>query len=232
MAIALVNTDAASDYSGTSSATLNSAGQNHTAGNLIVVGLSIYNPTNVYSVGTITDTAGNNYVPVDTEFDATNTTTTAIYYSKNIIGNASNVISINISGGSVQYWGFCVLQYSGSDTASPYDQTAYGEAVATTTVTSGTFTTTASNEVLVSVSRSDSTIPTWTAGSGYTIEKLDPAGGGVMMQDKIVSAIQTSVTASATVDSSRNFVIMVATFKATAAAAGTPFFMQLGAQRI
>jgi hypothetical protein len=208
--ITLVNTSQGSDYSGGSSTNLAVTAASLTAGNFIVVGTRTY--TGEKTVTSVTDTAGNTYYKASGRQATYTTTRTEIWYAYNVLGNASNTVTVNMSAG-VQYWGVVTAQYSGISKISPLDTTVSGDTATGTTVTSGNFTTTVANELIIAFAEYDSTVgQTWTAGGTYAIQKQD-ASTVVALEDKIVSSVQTNTTASMTLGTSRNLSIYVATFK-------------------
>lgn len=209
-AITLINTSKVSDYTGTLASSIALPATSLTTGNFIVVATRWL--PNSSTITSITDTAGNTYVKAIGRTATSSGTRVEMWYAYNVTGNASNVVTITPSV-NVQYYGVVASQYSGIKTAAaPLDTTAVGNATGTS-VTSASFTTTQAYELIVSSSDFNSSLgPTWTAGTGYTIQAQD-ASGVETLQDKIVSSIQTSVTASITLSTSRGLSISVATFK-------------------
>lgn len=202
MAIAFVNSVAitAGYASGVSVST--PSGIAVTAGNLLIVGVrGDLNP--LTSATVITDTAGNTFTFIG------NSASVAMWYAKNVIGNASDIITATFPS-SRSYVLISVAQFSGID-SSPLDATATGITPSGTTITSGSFTTTKPNELLACVINVE-TGNTWTAGSGYTLT-ANGYNGVIALQYKIVSSIQSSVTASATSTDSVSYkMIIVGTF--------------------
>ncbi len=204
MAIAYVNSAISANADGTSSTTISSsAGIAVSAGNVLVVGVrSAINP--LTSATVITDTAGNTFHFLGNE------ASTAYWYAYNVIANASDIITATFPS-STTYRELIVGQYSGLD-PNPLDATAMGITPSSTTPTTSSFSTIQPNEVIVCVLDVEVGSTTWTAGSGYTIR--NQTGDHILMlQDKIVSSIQTGVTASATNSDSANYkMILAATF--------------------
>jgi hypothetical protein len=207
MAITLQNTASGAVFNGTPVTTVSASAINATSGNLIAVFVTYY-----YGVHgdpattTITDTAGNTYTQVDTRDNGASQKIIS-FYAKNIVGNASNVVTATFSSNTI-YTDIFVLQYSGLDTASPLDAHTTGTASASTSVTSSSFTTSQADEVIVAGAFDDTGGPL-TAEAGYT-KQVSVNNGGV--EDKIVSSIQTGVTASMT-GASGNWGMAVMTFK-------------------
>jgi hypothetical protein len=167
----------------------------------------------------VTDTAGNTFVAAGTaNASATSVGVIQMFYAKGIKGSATDVVSCNWTGSST-YDFTSVLQFDNASTTAPLDQTAQGFSTTNVTaVATGTFTTTAANEVLVGTETTNNTA-TFTAGSGYFIENLPPiAFLSGFDEYKIVSTTQTGVTASATQSPTGLFEMNAATFQLGAAA--------------
>src|ERR1051326_3467595 len=195
-----------------------------TSGNLIAVGVSYYYFAHTEDLA-VTDTAGNTYTLVATVGGDTGTNLThvvAILYAKNITGNGSNVINIAFSRSSSPEnpprINAFALQYSGLSTSAPLDQSVATEGSLGSSVTSGSFTTTAADELLFAIAANVSDdVTACVAGTGYTLEDSSVASAsnyGIGVEDKIVSSIQTGVTTSMTFTLTNNNYpgIVVATF--------------------
>jgi hypothetical protein len=219
MAIAYVNSGHGSDYTGGAPSSLTAAATSLTTGNAIIVGARWFNPGGGTTVVSVTDTAGNTYVQGPAKFDSGSGEQLIVWIAMNVTGHASNVVSVNLSAG-VQYWGVVTAQYSGLATSSAYDATAT-DATFGTTLTSSAFTTAQADELLFCVAQVANTGTTWTAGTGYTIRAQD-ASQVTVIQDQIVSSIQTSVTADiSSSDGGSSKSLLVATFTAAAGGGGT-----------
>jgi hypothetical protein len=219
MAITGINSGHGSDYTGGAPSSLTAAATSLTTGNDIIVGARWFNPGGGTTVVSVTDTAGNTYVPGPAKFDSGSGEQLVILGAFNVTGHASNVVSVNLSAG-VQYWGVLTRQYSGLAALSAYDATAT-DATFGTTLTSGAFTTAQADELIICLAQVANTGTTWTAGSGYAIQVQD-ASQVTVFQDQIVSSIQTGVTAALTSsDGSSSKSLLVATFKAAAGGGGT-----------
>ena len=164
----------------------------------------------------VVDTAGNTYTLVGSE-------NTYTYFSMwkacSVAGNASDVITITYAGSST-YRASLAVQYSGI-AAACQDQVATGSITLAATVTSGAFTTTQADEVIVAGVQVSNIGVTWTAGSTYTTNATEDL---LMIEDRIVSSIQTGITAAATSsDASSHKTIVVGTFvKAATGGGGGP----------
>lgn len=216
-AIARSHTSTNSDYSGTSTATPTSGTVALGTGSLAYGCLRYFGAT---SVSTISDTAGNSYT-VATTRAAGGGETLVSFYKENAASYASNVVTVTM-GSAVQYWSVDTVEYTGINTSSSYDQTAQNDAASGGTVTSSSFTTTANDEVLVACSQVSAAGATWTADTGYTSAVQD-ASTVTMVQDKIVSSIQTSATTTATSSNTGSpMIILVDTFKGSGSGAASP----------
>lgn len=212
MSIAFVNAATGSDFSGASQSGLDAAAANHTTGNLLVVNMRPYAPLG-QTVTSVTDTAGNTYSHVASA-SGSDFGVEDVWYAKNITGNAANVVRANFSA-PVSYVGINVCQYSGCDPTSPLDVTATGSSLAGS-VTSGAFTTTQADELIVANAEVGGAFGSTWGVSGFTIRVQDSQQVSIMA-DKIVSAIQTAATVTATVSTAGANCIVVATFKALVA---------------
>ena len=182
-----------------------------TAGNLNIVGVGWNDTTS--TVSNVTDSRGNSYALAIGPTSGTGLRQ-SIYYAKNIAAG-SNTVTVTFSQAAT-FVDVRVLEYSGLDTANPLDKTA-GAAGSGTTASSGAVTTTAANELIF--------------GAGMTISKFTGAGSGFISriitspdadiaEDRTVSATG-SYSANAT-NSSSNWVMQMATFKASGQGGGNP----------
>lgn len=216
MSIARGATSSNNDYSGSTFTTLTSGTVALVAGNLNVA-LYRYLGASV-TVASATDIAGNNYT-ILTDQALGSGEHSGLLYCENVAGHASNVISLSLTGGTARFWSVASVQYSGVATSGSLDQQAFGTS-ASTTVTSSAFSTTQPNEVLVAGAQVNNAGGTWTAGTGYSSAVQD-SQTVIMIEDQIVSTLQSSATASAT-NSPGGFemLIAVATFKAAGGGGG------------
>src|ERR1051326_7928515 len=199
MSIALQHTATALDFSGSTVSSLGASAFSLGTGNLVFVDVR----WGVDSAPTlsITDTAGNSYTLIDSHWDSVATQGCATFYAKNTTANASNVVTANFTGGSQKYVMVVAAEYSGLSTTSPLDQHAITDSsgASNQTIASGSFTTTSASEVLISVGfTSGGNGADFTADTGYTVEAqlIDTGQRYGALQDKIVSSIQTGVTAT------------------------------------
>jgi hypothetical protein len=159
-----------------------------TAGNCIVAMVS-WSGVGDNRTPSITDTAGNTYTQLDRIYNANSGQVTVTFYAKNILGNASNVLTFSLDdvGG---YLRVVAGQYSGLSTTAPVDQhnaSTDGD-VYEGTISSPSFTTTAANEVIVAMYSANVGASGW--NDSFTSRVYD---GSVEkgLADLIVSSIQT-----------------------------------------
>ncbi len=189
-------------------AALTTSGLNVTAGNLLVAYARWAGDA---TTATVTDSAGNTWVGISQVAWASGVGFANIFYCANCLGGSSVTFTLNT--GSASFRGLEVAQYSGISTTSPldaHDGTATGS---TTTMTSGTFTITAPNELVFVGFGITNLTGGESAGTGYTLQDVNSTAG-VGFEDKIVSSIQTSVTATATEGAANPWQMYVATFRA------------------
>lgn len=215
MAISLVNTAHGTNQSGSSVSPVATGAFVATAGNLIVA--IVRQDDDLNGPTSVSDTAGNSYSNVVTATMSSGDLI-GLWYAKNITGNAANVVSATWAAGH-SFNAVLTLQYSGCDTTSPLDAHAFGTTISASTIVSGSFTTTAANEVIVVGGSNNSLSNTYSGGaigSGTgTFEVADGAAGAEMIgaTDLIVSAIQTGITAAMGFTAGTIGEIVVATFK-------------------
>ena len=162
------------------------------------------------SVTSVTDTAGNVYTaatPIISSADGLVWQT--IYYAKNIVPVASNVVTVKFNV-SVDYPDVRILEYHGMDPTSPLDA-AIGAAGTNATCNSGSLVTTSSNpELLVA----GNVVQTMTSGPGpgYTNRFLTSPNGD-LLEDRVVTT-PGSYNATAPLAAAGSWVMQLAAFKA------------------
>jgi len=168
---------------------------------------------------TATDTAGNSYTRLTKYARAGDgAVVCAWFYAYNITGNAANAVSIVCTTFQCQYVTLQVREYSGVQTSSdPVDVDTGGGVAPTTTAVSPSFTTTFSRELILMGGYNQdapNNISTgiYSAGSGYG-DLVQDSNRGSGTEDKVVSSIQTGITASIVNALSNNWAAAVATFK-------------------
>ncbi|HEV2115230.1 MAG TPA: IPT/TIG domain-containing protein, partial [Terriglobales bacterium] len=179
-----------------------------TPGNLNIVAVG-WNDA-VSNVVSVTDSTGNTYTlagsvnRVGTGSNS-NALSQAIYYAKNIAGNA-NTVTVTFNE-PAPYPDVRILEYKGVNAPDM----AVGSTGSGATSSSGPATTTAANELLFAANM----VYTGTkgAGSGFTARVITSPDGD-LVEDEVVGATGT-YTATAPLTSSGNWVMQMATFKST-----------------
>lgn len=166
-------------------------GLNIAAGDTIVV--AIKTSSTVSYVTGVTDTAGNVYRFAGHVFTGI-ASSMEVWYVTNAVANATNIITATYNI-TITNRAIAAAQFREIGTISPLDATAR-ENVATANITSSAFSTAVANAVLVACSVINSTTSTWTVGTGYT-EAIRSTENAIFIQYKIVSALQSGVTATA-----------------------------------
>ncbi len=185
-----------------------------TAGNFIVVGVTYFKESG-QSINTVRDNAsggGNSYTRATTVTAGNPGYVNEIWYAKDIKGNNSNVITVTFSS-SVRYLSLTAAEYSGIDTVSPLDTTAISTTQTGITVTSDPFTTIRANELIIGYAQVSAAGQAWTPGVNFLTRKEDE-DRMTLLEDRIVTQVQTNITANATVNISSPKTITIATFKA------------------
>ena len=182
-----------------------------TAGNLNIVAVGWNDTTS--TVSTISDSRGNIYTLAIGPTSGTGLRQ-SIYYAKNIAGGSNTVtVTFNQAGTFVDVR---ALEYSGLDTANPLDQAA-GAAGTGTLANSGAQTTTSANELIFGAGMIRTHFTG--AGSGF-ISRIITNPDADIAEDQTVSSTGTyNATAPAT---SANWVMQMATFRASGQGSGNP----------
>lgn len=206
-AIAFVSTSTAG---GTAAATTATTSINTISGNLLSVecrhGTTFVNPTSV------TDTIGNTYTNA---VIASNTVAGAIsgYWAISSGSNASNIVSCNFAS-SVSNRVIAVQQHSGTAQTNPLDVTSTAAtASSVTSLTSGAYTTTNANEVIITYVDANSDGTVTSVSSPFVPVFLTAAAFGNGGAYNIVSTIQTAQTVTWNFALSSAFMIVM-TFNA------------------
>lgn len=148
--------------------------------------------------GSLADTAGNTYTSA-VRVAATvsgDPVTIEIWYAKNVIGNASNTVTITLSS-ALGFVRFGCRQYSGADIVSPLDQKSSGNGASACFANSVGITPTISfptGEILTAFTTLDNPPdPTPFAGTGFTLQNAssDVTNGAFWLEDQIFSSSQS-----------------------------------------
>ncbi len=210
-AIAFVNAQAAGNDSVTSVAT---AGISHSSGNQLYVTAKFREACGSITMS-IANTAMDTFTQIGSLLDNTNLTCQGQWYVKNSAGNGSDVVTLTISQ-SVRFPNVSVVQVSGEDTGTPLDATATGTEIVDGVATTGAFTTSTANQIIICGGNSYGSSSPFVPDTGYTLPSgsVDGFTATIAIEYKIVSAIQTGVTASIDGSSGGTIIsIMCATFK-------------------
>jgi chitodextrinase len=203
-AVAFVQVNSASPTSpATSVAVPFTAAQ--TAGNLNIVVVGWNDIT--HSVVSVVDSKNNVYLPAvgPTANAAGGGLTQTIYYAKNIATAAAGTNTVTVTfTGATYYPDIRILEYSGVDSTTPVDITAFGSGSSATSSTVAT-TTTNPNDMLFAANMVFTV--TKAAGTGFTSRKITPDGD--IVEDRVVTATG-SYTATATLTSGLWLMQMVA----------------------
>jgi hypothetical protein len=178
--------------------------------NIVVVG---WNDT-TSTVTQVNDLQHNNYLLAVGATSGTRVRQ-SIYYAKNIAGGA-NTVTVTFNQKAL-YPDVRILEYSGLDTVNPLDVTA-GAVGTGTTANSGSATTRFSNELIFGAGTTSNTFHA--PATGFTIRIVTSPDGDVA-EDRIVSST-ASYNAAATLLSSGNWVMQMATFRAAGQANPAP----------
>jgi Fibronectin type III domain len=178
-----------------------------TAGNLIAVYV-VWSNT---SAATVTDSRGNTYAPAG----AARTTwagsySAQVFYAKNVAGGPTTVKAT--FGGSVFFGIVYAHEYSGLDTASPFDGGKVAKGTGTA-LSSGSISTTGATDLLFGAGASVGAVSD--GGAGFTVRSLDE---GNITEDRVVDQ-PGSYSATAT-HGGGGWVMQVAAFKAAGGGGG------------
>lgn len=215
MAIVFIN--AAGGNATTSASTVASNALSVSAGNTLIVCVTNYTSNGAVVTG-ITDTAGNTYTRCGATVGGDAQHTQEIWYASNVIGNASNVVTVQFSA-LATYRTMAVVQYSGLAASNTYDVGSTGTLTPSgTTHTTTTATTTQADELLIGWFVAWEQYPITGASAPNTLRRIQ---GDCAVVDRIVSATGTySVAATSSVAVSSGQYCMMRTFKAATGGGG------------
>lgn len=186
------------------STTVAGSAMNQVTGHFNVVFVAWLDASNSINVTSVTDTAGNTYTPGVK--NNSNNTSSQMFYAKNLIAHASNVVTATFSS-TTQYRSIIVADYSGVTIGTPLDVEATVANGTNATITSSSFSTSNPDDLIVVCSTGS---PAFSAGTGYTLRS---SGNYAALEDKNVSSVQSSVTATMTQTGSNSFNCHVMAFK-------------------
>src|SRR5712692_1578599 len=188
----------------------------NTAGNWITV--CVRGGLSNSQVFTIVDSNGNTYKQGAQLGFTVSAVTLAIYYAENIKGGADTITVSDSVSGPLR---FAILEYSGVAASNALDASPLTAQGSSTTPSSGTMTTNTAGDLLLGTIVTPDPV-TYTAGSGYTIEELQPAAPNTkfIVEDQLQRAAG-AVSATATLSSSDPWGVGLAAFR-SASGAGLP----------
>ena len=188
---------------------------NQAVGNLIVVAITAYDGSAIWSTIAVHDTAGNTYLPL-TRFAVGVNRTVQFFYAKNCLGSAVNQPAVYFTLGAGAYQFFITIMawdISGADLVSP----SCGEAMGWQTPSGGTLstgqgagssnlTTTKTNSVILAmaVQADFGTTGARSAAGGFTQDDTDWGGGyddlwaGHLFETSLQSGLVVTVNTTAT----------------------------------
>jgi hypothetical protein len=177
------------------------------AGDVNVVVISWADTT--ATVQSVTDSAGNTYVPALNPI-ANSKLSQAIYYAKNIKASGANSNTVTVTfNASATTPDLRALEYAGIDTANPVDTAKSASSpVISTTADTGPFTTTFATDLVIAAV----TPSTSTAGGGPGFITVSLPSSGDYVEHAITSAAGT-VDAQATLKTSGAWVIQAVAFR-------------------
>jgi hypothetical protein len=144
------------------------------------------------------DTAGNTYTAGAT-FIWTGSVPLSIYYVVGAVGNASNVVTATFAGSGWSFVGMWAACAHAVGTVALDVNGATHMDTQSSPILSATFSTTGANAIVFSAASvaANVTPAAWAAGTGYTLPSNSAQETGAQVY-KIVSTIQTSITAGIT----------------------------------
>lgn len=212
-----------SSISGSGTATLASPSINVIGGNFLYVFVDAQNNCPAIDNGggsagnttTLTDTAGNTFIPMGIPPITSNSNCVYQFYAKNVNGSGSDVVTEHIDsshGGSTgTYQTFTVYQYNGVDKANPLDNSNQSSSfLSGSTMSTGNITVSGTNDLLIGGMEADG--QPITGGSGFTFTAITDGFGGYTGDEYKFTSTSQAVTASQS--SSLGWIMVGASFKA------------------
>jgi chitodextrinase len=192
----------------------------NTSGNLIAVVASwgTHNTT-----PTVTDSLGNTYVLATTSYSSAGVQSLAIFYAKSIKAGA-NTVTVHF-GTSDSWRRLLIAEYSGLSPTSPVDVITSSQGNATTganSATSGSGTTTATNDLIFGAVENFDVAGTLSAGTGFTLRNSvnDSNVIETAIEDKILAS-PGSASATFTFAHADPYIAEMVAFKSTTTATDT-----------
>lgn len=175
MAIAFVN-----GSRGGSTASANSiatAAQSLTAGNWTAMAFYI-DTVGITPTGVPTDTAGNTYVQKGGTQVLSGGGNVCVYHAFNCLGNASNIVTLPLSGSS-PYRAFTRWQFSGVPATDPYVDTKFSTAASGTALSTASISHGSAEVVIVAFGVAFSATGMPSGGAGYTFNGFAITGDAI-----------------------------------------------------
>lgn len=212
-----------SSISGSGTATLASPSINVIGGNFLYVFVDAQNNCPAIDNGggfagnttTLTDTAGNTFIPMGIPPITSNSNCVYQFYAKNVNGSGSDVVTEHIDsshGGSTgTYQTFTVYQYNGVDKTNPLDNSNQSSSfLSGSTMSTGNITVSGTSDLLIGGMEADG--QPITGGSGFTFTAITDGFGGYTGDEYKFTSTSQAVTASQS--SSLGWIMVGASFKA------------------
>lgn len=162
------------------------------AGDTIVIGAT-YAADPTVSVTCSDTNNASGYTTIESRSEATDPSAAALCYKSNVTGGVNPTVTVTL-GSSETFRGMCACVYSGVKLTSPKDASNGQYQVLPSTgadvVTTGTITTTSTNELLFGFAEVANTSGASNVGTGFTQRERVSAGGVVdfTCEDKLVAA--------------------------------------------
>lgn len=213
----LVNSDAVFLFNGSTSNAIN-----HTAGNLLIAVMGGLGADGI-TVTSVANTALDTWLQCapSTRVGA-NGGWTDIWYVKSTNGSTVDVVTPVISTPTSQGI-LAVFQYSGQDATAACEAGGAGtENNASTTVTSSSFSPAVAGNLNIAVSLPQSQSGTWTAGSGYALQKNEASSDGEVEDNQSAGSGAQTASIDNSNGASTQLYISIASFKPASGGGGAP----------
>jgi len=166
-----------------SAASVSAPAAYHTAGNLIAVFVAAINT----GVITVSDTQGNEYTAAGAANDSG---IIGQWFYAYAASSSSNIVTATFGSGAATYRSIRVLEYTDVIPSSPVDVYASGLGA-----TTPLFTTNSKDELILAAFHIENDTVSCTAGEGYTLNSACTTGITRIVEQRIVSSIQTNTFA-------------------------------------
>jgi hypothetical protein len=224
MSISVVQTLAAVGAFNVASLQSGAFGSSPVTGNTILVVIGTFK-TGGTTVSSVTDTAGNTYVlDKRSVIDPQNRQHSEVWRSSNITGGAN--LKITVTPAATAHVSFSALEVSGLVNASPLDGAGSSNDGTGTSPTTGAYSTTNANDLLLVATVNDSTPVTWSATpAGFTDFGQIVSASALNIDNgyEIVAATQTNINPAWTISPSSDWNAVGLAYKASAAAIAPVF---------